>query len=591
MRLIWRNLVKLTCLLFLVVFVVPAKAQTSLQLYGVVQREVLLSYPTDEGASFGFDVAISGSTAVVSAPYSNLGVDEKGLYGSGAVYVYTQNDDDSWTQQQMVMPRDPKVSDLYGYAVDIDGDTLVVGAPGREDDDNNVGVVYVFVRQDGEWVQEARLEPEFGSNGDGFGTSVAVVGDRVLVGSPGADVDKYKEAGKVFEFIRSGSKWYQKAPITASDAYSNAAFGSAISVDGSRMVVGAPSPDKIGSAYVFYRNGGSWREQAKINASNAEEGDSFGAAVAVSSGIVVVGAPHANPNFGYGEVVNAGAVYQFKSRGGDWTQVDMITIENGQPFDHFGDSLDVNSQFLVVGASGVDDHNNLRAGSSYLFLAGTDGWERQTQIFPALTSEDGSFGTTVALSGDTVMIGEPGPLIETGNTYYFSIAQGYLPNTGFSPGVETVLPAAEKADYSYDSGLRLTIPSLSLDSEIVGVPRQDNDWDVRWLGNSLGYLDGTAYPGTIGNTVLVGHVYGASGYAGPFINLKQLKWGDEIILSISGEQYTYQVRETYETTPEDMSALESQEDYFWITLVTCSDYNESTDEYLSRYVVLAIMVE
>lgn len=591
MKRIVSAILHLTIMVILFVPSVSTQAENGTQLYGVVQNSTLLSYPTDEGANFGHAIAISGSFVVVGAPYSNIGVDDKGVYGSGAAYAFIQDASGAWAQEEMVMPNDPKASDLYGYAVDIDGDTLVIGAPGRETDDDTIGVVYVFIRTTDGWEQQARLEPAYGHNGDAFGTSVALIGDRLMVGAPGTSAGNAREAGAVYEFIRSGSKWYEKVPITADDPSANLLFGTSIDMDGLKMVVGAPSAARTGRAYVFYRTGGNWKQQGKLESTNPESGDNFGASVAISGGIVMVGAPLADPNLGMGQVTNAGAVYQFKSRGGDWAQIEKVTVESGQPFDHFGSSLDVSDQFLVVGASGVDEYDISRAGRAYLFMVGVDGWEIQTNIVPANSSTDGSFGTAIALNGEEVLIGEPGPLQQGGNAYYFSIAQGYLPNTGFTPGIVTNLPQEFMADYDYENGLSLSIPSLAVVSQIVGVPRNDNDWDVRWLGGALGYLEGTAYPGTLGNTVLAGHVYSADGYPGPFIDLKQLNWGDEIILNIYGEEYRYQVREAFETTPQDLSVVQDQNDYFWLTLVTCSDYNDSTDQYLSRYVVKAIRLE
>lgn len=584
-------LITISLLVLLFIPLGSTQADSGATLYGVVQVSTLMSYPVDEGANFGHAIAVSGSYAVIGAPYSNIGVDSKGLYGSGAAYVFTLGGGGAWQQEQMVMPNDPKISDLYGYSVDIDGDTLVIGAPGRDFDDDTVGVVYVFVRTGDGWEQQARLEPAYGDDGDAFGTSVSLIGDRLMVGAPGATVGTSNKVGAVYEFIRSGGKWYEKVPITADDASPNSLFGTSVQMDGLHMIIGAPESGTAGNAYIFYRTGGNWKQQAKLEPKDGQSGDYFGASVAVSGGTVMVGAPLADPNLGMGQVTNAGAVYQFKSRGGDWTQQAKVTADGGQAFDHFGTSLAVNDQFLVVGANDVDDYTIMRAGEAYLYMYGLDSWELQTRIVPTLSTSDGSFGAAVALNGDKVLIGEPGPLQQGGSTYYFSIAQGYLPNTGFTPGVFTNLPEGISANYEADNGLSLSIPALGVTSEIVGVPRQDNDWDVRWLGNDLGYLDGTAYPGTLGNTILAGHVYSSDGYPGPFIDLKSLNWGDELILNIYGEEFTYQVRQTFETGPDDMSVLADENDYFWLTLVTCSDYNENTDQYQSRYVVKAIRLE
>ncbi|MEZ0397354.1 MAG: sortase [Anaerolineales bacterium] len=165
-----------------------------------------------------------------------------------------------------------------------------------------------------------------------------------------------------------------------------------------------------------------------------------------------------------------------------------------------------------------------------------------------------------------------------------------LPSTGFAPGRVTVLPP-QTADqqYSQADDLRLEIPALGLNLPIVGVPLGENGWDVTWLWNQIGYLEGSAYPGRSGNSVLTAHVYTPDGLPGPFVNLASLRYGDQIILHSGGQRYIYEVRSNRQVLPANMTVLQ-HEDYAWLTLITCRGYNEASNTYRYRQVVRAVLV-
>ena len=165
-----------------------------------------------------------------------------------------------------------------------------------------------------------------------------------------------------------------------------------------------------------------------------------------------------------------------------------------------------------------------------------------------------------------------------------------LPSTGFAPGVTTSLAPEPANMYDTSSDLTIEIPALGIKTAIVGVPQSGNTWDITWLGDQVGYLDGTAYPTWSGNSVLTGHVYEANGLPGPFVNLHTLKWGDQIIIHFAGQQYIYEVQENNIVSPTDRSAFK-HEDQPWLTLVTCKDYNASTNTYAHRVVVGAGLIK
>ncbi len=168
-----------------------------------------------------------------------------------------------------------------------------------------------------------------------------------------------------------------------------------------------------------------------------------------------------------------------------------------------------------------------------------------------------------------------------------------LPDTGFAPNVVTSLPSqpAYKA-YSFLGDIWLEIPTQNIRINIVGVPQSDHGWDVTWLGNDIGWLNGTAFPSWEGNSILTAHVFNSNGLPGPFVNIKNLKDGDEIIVHLYGEKYVFEVRKTRISRPSTTNfAFEHLEDYSYLTLITCQGYNPLTDSYLFRRIVRAVLVD
>ena len=163
-----------------------------------------------------------------------------------------------------------------------------------------------------------------------------------------------------------------------------------------------------------------------------------------------------------------------------------------------------------------------------------------------------------------------------------------LPVTGFPPGHLTTL---KPPDHAYATlTLTLEIPALALRAPIVGVPQGPQGWDVRWLGNTVGWLEGTAFPTWAGNTVLTGHVWNADNTPGIFVNLKRLRFGDRILIHAGDLTYTYEVRENRLLRPDDTSLALAHKDHNWLTLLTCEDYSPTSGTYRYRRMVRAVLV-
>ncbi len=242
------------------------------------------------GCEFGYAVALQGDTLVVGAPECSSGV--------GAAYVFYRNQDgtDNWGQVKKLTVAGGAMDDHLGYAVAINGDTVVVGAPGY---DSNTGVAYVFYRNQGgndNWGQVKVLNITDSYAGDDIGGAVSVFGDTVIVGAAGAD----SEVGTAFAFYRNqggNDNWGLVTQIWAADGAAGDCFGATVSLFGETLLVGTPGDDDYysgsGSAYILSRNQGgadNWGQVQKLNASDAAAGDRFGSSVSIDGGTVASGA-------------------------------------------------------------------------------------------------------------------------------------------------------------------------------------------------------------------------------------------------------------------------------------------------------------
>jgi LPXTG-site transpeptidase (sortase) family protein len=166
-----------------------------------------------------------------------------------------------------------------------------------------------------------------------------------------------------------------------------------------------------------------------------------------------------------------------------------------------------------------------------------------------------------------------------------------IPDTGFAPSIKTDMSAVPFEAYStLAESIWMEIPSLKVKSIIVGVPQRNGSWNVAWLSNQTGWLSGTAFPTLQGNSVVTGHVYLPSGLPGPFVNVSQMKFGDQVIIHFGGQKYIYEVRSNRTTTPADASVFR-HDDETWLTLITCKDYDPETTTYRKRVIVRAVLVK
>ncbi|MEF8879294.1 MAG: fibronectin type III domain-containing protein [Candidatus Thermoplasmatota archaeon] len=246
----------------------------------------LTSDDVEKGDAFGSDVAIDGDYAVIGASYD----DAKGE-DSGSAYIFKKTDS-SWVQQTKLVPNDLDPHDHFGSSVDIEGDYAIVGAEeyayGISTD--QPGSVYVFKRNDDTWVQQEKLLASDGSDGDSFGYSVDIDGNTLLIGAI-YDDGIGENSGSAYVFKRNGDTWTQEAKLTASDSNAYDFFGCSVSLHDDTALIGAHSDsyynsDRIGSAYFFSRNNGIWSQKTITSDGNKYNG--FGKDVSIYDNLAVV---------------------------------------------------------------------------------------------------------------------------------------------------------------------------------------------------------------------------------------------------------------------------------------------------------------
>ena len=347
---------------------------------------------------------------------------------------------------------------MFGYSVAISGDTVVIGVRSEDssttgvnstpnDSASNSGAAYVFVRSGTAWTQQAYLKAHNTGAGDEFGAySVSVSGDTVVVGAYGEDSstvgvnstpnESATDSGAAYVFVRSGTTWTQQAYLKASNTGVADIFGYSVSVSGDTVVAGARGEDSStagvnstpnenasdsGAAYVFVRSGTTWTEQAYLKASNTGAGDWFAFSVAISGDTVVVGAPTEDSStMGVNTVSNenasdSGAAYVFVRSGTAWTQQAYLKASNTGADDTFGISIAIAGDTVVVaahqedssstGVNSTPNENAVDSGAAYVFVRSGTTWTQQAYLKPGNTGSLDYFGVSVAVSGDTVVVG------------------------------------------------------------------------------------------------------------------------------------------------------------------------------------------
>ncbi len=307
----------------------------------------------------------------------------------GAAYVFSCPSASSCAQASRLVASDGALGDFFGGSVAVSGALVVVGATGA----NNQGAAYVFsCPTASNCSQASSLAASDGAPNDNFGVSVAVSGALVVVGASGKNSDQ--GAAYVF-FCASGAGCVQATILTASDGAANDFFGASVAVSGSVVVVGAPGENSgQGAASVFSCSSIACASASFLTASDGAAGDDFGVSVAISGSLILIGADGRNARQGVAYLFVCPSAF-------NCAQVSVLSPSDGAANSYFGYSVAVDGSVAVVGAKG----RNGSEGAAYVFFCPSPSSCAQSSILSAGDGAVDFFGYSVAVSGSLALVG------------------------------------------------------------------------------------------------------------------------------------------------------------------------------------------
>lgn len=318
-------------------------------------------------------------------------------------------------------------NDTLGYKVAMNDEYIITsGVTPDSDSSYYASCVYVFKRNSGTDIQQiAKLKPndnitsEYGN----FGTSIAISGNYILVGSANRYAPLFGYGGAYLFKINSNSSITQIAKIQPSDIDAAVNFGISVAISGDYIVVGANEENsaeyEAGSAYVFKRNSDTNITQiAKLYASDIEHGDNFGNAVDIDDTYIVIGALKEDTT-----APNAGSAYLFKiNSDSNVSQIAKLHANDASLNNYFGGSLSIDSDYIAIGAIGDENSQS----SAYIFKRNSDSNITQVAKLQADNSQEYiAFGYSVSIKNNYIAIGAPREdtsFVNAGSTYVYNIS-------------------------------------------------------------------------------------------------------------------------------------------------------------------------
>lgn len=365
---------------------------------GWLQHAILTSPNGNNGEAFGYTVRIDGDMIAVSAPLRDV----NGVSRSGAVDIFTRSGN-NWLYQQTLtafdgIQFDGVTNSEFGIGLDLHGGTIVIGAPQANGAIGNSGAAYVYIYNGSSWVFQAKLSIPAGGYGDALGISVALQNDRIILGAPNASGTGGQPTGAAYIFERSGGLWSFITKIIPPDGNPNGGFARNIAIDGDIIAIGTfvlPAQTLatgFGATYIYSRdamNPNNWPLEQELL---AESGENIGFGISLEGDTLVTSS--------FYDVGQGASIYQ--KIGASWTKTARLNGYNNQ----FGISATLNEDRIAVGASS-DADGGTDAGAVYIFEFVSDRWVEQAKIHQLDASGEYNFGSSVAIDGDTVVVGAP----------------------------------------------------------------------------------------------------------------------------------------------------------------------------------------
>jgi len=337
---------------------------------------------------FGIAVAVDQSTVAVADFDPNIE-----QYGAVYVYVEPAGGWTNMTETAKLVPSDNGMG--FGTSVAILGNIIVVGAANTSNFSKQTqtpGAVYVYRRPRRGWsgtlTETAKLTASDGQNGDAFGNSVSISGTTIAVGAFFAN----NFAGRAYVFTLNGSTWTQAAELTATDGGLLSYLGCSIAIEGNAVVAGSDGQNNFaGAAYVFVEPAGGWTnmtQTAELTAAGSGSSSNLGFSVGINSNTIVAGAPNAFSGYG--------AAFIYVEPPAGWVSTSTYTAALGEPAGagqglSFGQSVSISNsgRTVLVGAPGTNVGSNLEQGAAYIYRAPANNWENTRRPYAELLASDG----------------------------------------------------------------------------------------------------------------------------------------------------------------------------------------------------------
>ena len=385
---------------------------------------------------FGRAITLDGPTMAIASR-----VNSQTSSGSGAVSVFVRGVE-HWEHQQRLTAFDAIDGEGFGTSMDLQGDTLVVGAPTgltAEAGTAISGTTYIYQRIGNVWNSQQKRSAPDAAVGDLYGSDVTLYGDMVVAGVAADDDNGYTNSGAAFSFRVIPAI---ERILTAYDPTTFAQFGVQVAVSGDTVVVGAHQAEhsglfKAGAVYIYQRVDREWPLQQKITASDAAMDDLFGASVDIDVNRIAVGAPGKNGG--------DGAAYMFERVGTVWFERQKIESDQiDATGDAFGSSVGVSGNWMVVGAEHDNDAAS-NAGSGFAFEFDGFNWLLRDTLLAGDVAADHQFGHGVSMDGDSVVVTASGA---GGGAYVFTRSGSSWPQEAKlnSPGGQLLSAAAISGD-------------------------------------------------------------------------------------------------------------------------------------------------
>jgi hypothetical protein len=392
------------------------------------------------GDHFASSVAIDGDVAVIGVPDDDVEPQDD----VGHVEIFTRDERGQWNSDPVVIYSPAsQYGGRFGAAVAIQGGTILVGEP----DTGNGGRVHVYGPDlEGEWELKATLDTNETSFGDGFGSALALNGDTAVIGAR-----RTTGGGAVYVYQRLNDSWTRQQKIISTDLDSNDSFGASVSLHAGRLFVGAPGQEEdagslfnSGAVYEFELDAALWRQVAmvKANLSDQRSHTDFGTAIAVSDGVLLVGAPSEDE---VGFSADHGAAYVFRHDGYDWVQEQRLLVPDLPALANasFGSSVALTPNRAIIGAPMVGaNYDTDFNGAVYAFTYDPmlTQWVLEHTFQDQPLRDGADLGSALAFSDDTLLVGAP--LDRTlGSARFYTRSEGwslraalYRPTADGGPG-------------------------------------------------------------------------------------------------------------------------------------------------------------